>query len=89
MRTARSLTISRSILQGGVPAWGCTCLGGVPAWGLYLPGGYPAQVVPPLWTDLTHATENKHWKYTRYWKYYLALTSLRAVIKLDGQVIQQ
>ena len=56
MRTAHSLTVSRSIwhggctfLGGGVPARGvylprgCTCLGGVPAWGVSAGGGVPAR----------------------------------------------
>ena len=40
MHTARSLTVSRSIWQGGVPGRGRTCLGCVFTcpWGVYLPG---------------------------------------------------
>ena len=56
MRTARSLTRSRSICWGGgtctgcvyLPV-GCTCLGCVPALGVYLPGGCTC---PGGWTCL-------------------------------------
>ena len=54
MRTARSLTVSRSICRGG----GLSALGGVPAQGVYLRGG-ACPGIPPLCTEfLTHATEN-------------------------------
>ena len=55
--------------QGGVNAWGCTCLGGVPvwrsvpAWGGYLPW------FSPLWTDRHLWKHNLHklclWAVTR------------------------
>ena len=74
--------LPRGYLRGVVPARGCTYLGGVPAQGVYLPGGYlpggylprgctcPGTPLPPVDRILD----------TRYWKHYLAPTSLRAVM---------
>ena len=54
MGTARSLTVSPSIWQGGVPAR----VGGVPALAVLAQGGYLPRY-PPLWTEfLIYATEN-------------------------------
>ena len=69
MRTAHSLTM----LEGeglGVPAR----RGGVPARGMYL----PREVYLPRYGPLDRILD------TRYWKYYLGPTSLRAVnIQMD------
>ena len=83
MGSARLLPVSPSMRcsEEGVPAWGVYLLRGCTCWGMYLPGGcvyLPEGGYLPGYLPGTPTPVNRILN-TRYLKYYLAPTSLRAV----------